>query len=385
LGFQHFTVRAIPPLVAQNQYRAVTGLVIYAFSVTSGLALLAMLTVSIFFEYVQPYTDPAMTNAIVAAGLLFLPLTINQVRQGVQRGLGRPLDAQLPDFVIQPMFFIILISLTAALDSQLDAVRAIKLTLISSLIGLGIGIYFLASSARGRFHWPPKFMPLSWIFQAGSSFYLFAATAVMSATDLLMLGYLSDAQETGIYGVAVRFHALMLLPSLAVSAVLSHEVSRMNSLGMKTELEIMARRSATSAAYIALAIAVCSTIATFHLEKIFGADFRIAALPILILVWSRAAETMLGQPGVILANATFVGPCGMIVTFATCLNVVLNILLIPRSGATGAAIATAIAHVVMVILFTVLTRLKVGIVTLPYVKLPLFLLAAYRRNRDGDV
>jgi O-antigen/teichoic acid export membrane protein len=94
---------------------------------------------------------------------------------------------------------------------------------------------------------------------------------------------------------------------------------------------------------------------------------------------------MLGQPGVILANATFVGPCGMIVTFATCLNVVLNILLIPRSGATGAAIATAIAHVVMVILFTVLTRLKVGIVTLPYVKLPLFLLAAYRRNRDGDV
>ncbi len=369
LGFQHFTVRAIPSLLVGCELHAVTGLVIFALGFTGGLALLAVLLTAPVVTRFDIFPDPAMGSAILAAGLLLVPVTINQVRQGVLRGLGRPLAAQFPEFVLQPVLFIALIGTTAALGWRLDAVSMIELMLLSTVVCVIVGFGLLASSLRGRFLWPPFFSPLSWLSQAGSSFYLFAASTVMSATDLLMLGHLSNAEETGIYGVAARFYLLMLLPSLATSSTLSHEVSRLYAAGQRGELEATVRQSASYAAAMAIVIGLACTLATFHLGTIFGVEFEAAAAPIIILVWSRAVECLLGQPAVVLANTTFVGLAGAVVTGAAVLNVILNALLIPRFGASGAATATAIANVAMSAVFVILTLWKPKVVSLPFIRL----------------
>ena len=205
----------------------------------------------------------------------------------------------------------------------------------------------------------------------------------MSSTDLLMLGHLSNAEETGIYGVAARFYMLMMLPSLATSSTLSHEISRLYAGGQRAELEATARRSATYAAFMAVVVALICTMATFHLKAIFGAEFQAAALPILILVWARAAESMLGQPGVILANTSFVGLTGAVVTFATGLNIILNALLIPQYGATGAAIATATAHSLMAAIITALTLWKTKVVSLPLVRSQLLQVQPSGSDHEG--
>ena len=369
LGFQHFTVRAIPSLVVGGHLRAVTGLIIFAVGVTTGLALFAMLLTPIIVERFNLFSDPAMELAILAAGFLFLPVTINQVRQGILRGLGRPLSAQFPEFVLQPVLFIALIVLAAVFGSRLDAVRVIELMLIASGICVVAGICLLVPSINGKSEWPPVFTPVSWLSQAGSSFYLFAAATVMSATDLLMLGHLSNAQETGIYGVAARFYMLMMLPSLATSSILSHEVSRLYAAGQRSELEATVRRTAGYAAIVSAAIALVCTLATFYLGAIFGVEFEAAAVPILILVWSRAVECLLGQPAVILANTTFVGLAGAVVTGAAVLNAILNALLIPQFGASGAATATATAHVAMSAVFVALALWKPKVMSLPFFQL----------------
>lgn len=372
LGFQHFTVRAIPPLVAEGRLHAVAGLIIFAASLTGSLALLAMLLAPIVIKRLQLFPDPAMEAAVLAVGLYFLPVTINQLRQGVLRGLGQPLGAQLPELILQPTIFVALIGAATALGWRLDTIRAIELMLLSVVICLCVGIWFLARSLKGNLLWPPAFFPLSWLLQAGKSCYLFAAVTVMSATDILMLGHLSNAEETGVYGVAARFYLLMFLPSLATSSSLSHEISRLYRGEQKAELEATVRRSATYAAFLAVLLALVCTIATFRLGPIFGAEFEVAALPILILVWSRAAEALLGQPGVILANTAFVGLTGGGVTFAIALNFALNALLIPKFGATGAAIATATAHLIMASIFAALTLWKAKIVSLPSIRMQFF-------------
>jgi O-antigen/teichoic acid export membrane protein len=329
-----------------------------------------MLVTPAVVEHLELFSDPDMTSAVVAVGLLFLPVTINQVRQGILRGLGCPLGAQFPELVLQPTFFTALIGLAMLVSWRLDAVRAIELMLLSSAIGVGSGFWLLVPALKRNLRWPPVFFPVSWLTRAGSTFYHFAASTVMSATDLLMLGHLSDAEETGIYGVATRFHLLMMLPSLATSSTLSHEVSRLYALGKRGALEATARRSATYAAFMSIAVALVCTMITFHLGAIFGAEFEAAALPILILVWARSVEVLLGQPGVILANTTFVGISGAVVTIAAGLNVILNALLIPHFGSTGAATATATSHLVLASILTVLTLRKSKVVSLPFFRLP---------------
>ena len=145
LGFQHFTVRAIPPLVADGKHRTVLGLVIFAGGVTASLALLAMLLTPAVVAHLRLFSDPAMQSAIVAAGVLFLPMTINQVRQGVLRGLGRPLGAQFPELVLQPTLFIALVGIATTLGWRLDAIRTIELQLLAAIVCIGVGFGYLRS------------------------------------------------------------------------------------------------------------------------------------------------------------------------------------------------------------------------------------------------
>ena len=365
LGFQHYAVRAIPPMLVAGRPPAVIGFILASAALTGCLALAATLAAPTLVSMLVFSPDPRLEAALVVAAVLLVPTTLNQLRSGILRGLGQPVAGQLPELVLQPTLLLGLVGAAWLVGTGLDAVTALRLAFVAAIASLALGLLPLVRALRTLGWARPVFQGRPWMVGAVKSSFLFAAGTVMAATDTVMLGQLSSAAETGLYGVAARFFQLMYLPALAASAALAHEASRLHAAGRMLELSALARTTATRTALLALVFAGGCTLVAFHLGAIFGPDFAAAKGAVLILVWARAAEAVFGHPGAILANTAFAGLTAVLFAAAACGNIALNALLIPSFGAEGAAVATGLSHFLLTAAVFAATYLKLGVLSLP--------------------
>lgn len=370
LGFHHFCVRAFPPMLHDRRYGAARGLVLTALALTGTVAIALTLGVPALADVLLLSPDPRLEGALVAGALLLLPLTLNQLRAGLLRGLSRPILAQIPEQMLQPLLLLLMIGAVAwaygvPTGGGLDAADALRLAAIAAYVSLVFGA---VPAVRALCALPGDRLvlkPVQWLVEAGKSTFLFAAGVVMASTDVVMLGALSTAEQTGLYGVAARFFLLMHLPALAASATLSHEAARLKAAGQFLELSFLVRRTATRTALTAIGLAALCTLPALGPGLLFGPGFAAATVPMLILIWSRVGEAVFGHPASVLANAGGVGRAGTMVALGALVNALLNFVLIPRMGAVGAALATAVTHLVLTAAMAWTVWCRFGVVCLP--------------------
>lgn len=162
--------------------------------------------------------------------------------------------------------------------------------------------------------------------------------------DQVMLGAMSGDEEVGIYSVAVRLAELwyfipwVLISSTLPSIIQGAEHSEAMLLGRMQRLY-------NSVSIISYAIAIpVSLLATPVVRLLYGEAYIGAAPVLMILVWT-IHFTSLGM-----ARSSFLVAKNWnrlhlaTVALGAIVNVILNLWLIPRWGAIGAAVATVIAY-----------------------------------------
>ncbi len=175
--------------------------------------------------------------------------------------------------------------------------------------------------------------------------------------DFALVGGLVGPSALGIYAIASRFAELLRLPNLAVSYVLYPSYARDNEDVAATKARKMMRRTG----WVPLALAIPIGIAaTFLLAPVYGEQFRQAVGPTWVLLVGLSGGGLAavatahllgaGRPGL---NSLGQG-VGLVVT------VVLDLLLIPRLGVMGAAIASCFAYLTataaLLVFFRFITR-----------------------------
>src|SRR5438067_2319007 len=167
-----------------------------------------------------------------------------------------------------------------------------------------------------------------------------------SYVDGVMLGVMRGNVETGYYAAAYRtYEGMSYLPSI-IAAVLT---PRLADLFVRDRREHRRLALGGFGAAIGLAVLVgglAYTLATPLLALLFGGEFRAAAEPFRILciglplvfgIWILHAITMSVNRERLLAQTAVVG---------LAVNVGLNLYVIPRMGADGAALATVVGELV---------------------------------------
>jgi PST family polysaccharide transporter len=171
----------------------------------------------------------------------------------------------------------------------------------------------------------------------------FAATAVYLRIDQVMLHSMASDKVLGHYVAAVRVSELFeLLPSAFVSSLFPLLcISVSDPARFRRHLDLGYRYMVLAAA--ALAVFFCvGARPLVHLG--YGAQYSASAPLLAVLIWSEIPiffGTMLGN-SLIAANLQrfFLWPTAL----GAAVNVALNIYLIPRWGAMGAAWATVAAY-----------------------------------------
>ncbi|MCZ4285706.1 oligosaccharide flippase family protein [Marinobacter salarius] len=189
---------------------------------------------------------------------------------------------------------------------------------------------------------------------------------VMLYTDIVFLSTFSNVETVGGYSVGQKLSAGMAIFLSSVNAVFGKRFAenfrQRNTMGIERDLHV------STAVLFALSSISLIIVAFFSSEimGLWGKDFERFGVIFLILIIGQFFNTATGSVGLLLIMGGKRLLVAKITATSAVLNIVLNLVLVPAFGGTGAAIATAISLIVLNMLFVFYVRKDFGVYPLSF-------------------
>jgi O-antigen/teichoic acid export membrane protein len=194
-------------------------------------------------------------------------------------------------------------------------------------------------------------------------------TLMLGWTDVLILGIWRDAAEVGIYGIAMRVALLTAFVLSAINVVVAPQFAALHAEGNTAALRRLAQQSAFWTLVAAAPAILVLVLVPDLILQIFGPQFSDGTGPLRILALGQLVNVATGSVGVLLVMTGHEKLMRNIVAASAALNLLGNLVLVPRYGAIGAATSTAFSLAFMNIVSWLMVRKKLHIDVLDYAAL----------------
>lgn len=189
------------------------------------------------------------------------------------------------------------------------------------------------------------------------SVVLFALFISIKHFDILLIQYFRGSSSTGYYKAALNLAEFVWFVPRIVQTTLLHSTSEMWSEGKQEAItEISSKVTRYSLLFTLLLIIGLGSLAEPTVLLYYGPEFESAVLPLMILL-PGAMGFAVARP--ILAIGQGKGNFRYLIYAtgsASIINFLLNIVLIPRFGIVGAAIATSVGYFSMLVFHVISAR-----------------------------
>ncbi len=348
IGLPQLLVRETAKALLNEDWPLINGLWWWATRFVVLFSLFLLLVGCVILWQAQDLVEPHR-HAALLAGLLLIPLiALNNLRDAALRGLQHVVLGQLSERIIRPGFFIILVLFAAWLmrPDTLTPQNAMLLHTVAATFSFIIGGRLLwKAKPRGmQIVQQRKTAPSAWRHAALPLALVSGLQLFNSYADILVLGVFRNDTEVGIYRVVVQMGGLVVFGLSAVNLVLHPHFARLYAQNDNAKLQ----RLVTVSARIILACALPPVLLFLFfgaplLSCIFGAEYEGGAAPLSILAIGQLFNAGCGSVGALLNMTGHEKDTMWGMTIAALAGVVLNLLLIPHFGMTGAATATAVS------------------------------------------
>lgn len=348
LSFPLALIRFVPENLAAGRTDLARGAIQLAFGITVAMALL--LTAVVFAAAISGAIElpgdtrrtAFMAAALLVPGVLLLDLA------GLLTALKRAAASEILVNVARPLLLMAaLLALWLAGSGSPRASTVIAIYLGASLVILPLcAISCARALPPGFWRTAPAYETRAWLRLAGGFMVVGVASAVYERIDLLVMGWTASAEQIAVYAVAARFGQTVVVAANAATAVMApYLVERVADLrgGRVAEVQRLVGGTARTSFLVSLGALAAFALAGPWLLKLFGPVYAHAYVPLLIIAAGQTLAALFGPAAVVaaLAGVPRIPVIAMVV--GTTLNAAINLLLVPRLGATGAAIATASA------------------------------------------
>lgn len=170
-------------------------------------------------------------------------------------------------------------------------------------------------------------------------------TFFIGKSGVIMLGIYSSEAEVGYYSIAVSLSTLTVFTLQAVNSMSASKFSELyHSSNMTDELFYVAKKSAKLIFWTTIPILLCLVVLGKPIiSLLYGQSFSVAYPALLILTIGQFVNAASGSTGMFMNMTGHQIALRNIMAAAAVLNVLLNVLLTPSYGMTGAAIAGMIS------------------------------------------
>lgn len=330
LGLSHILVREI----ALNRSQAAR-LLFNALIVTSGLAGLAWLLLALIAAF-SNYPN-ALRPLITLMGIAIVGNVVMQTAGSALRGFER-MEVQA---IVSSSLLLAssVIGISLALNGWGLTTQAV-VNVFTALIGAAIMLTVVHR----------RFVRLAWAFdgamcrtllgQAWPVAALIAFDVMLRWIDVLILGQIRGMNEVAVYGAAIKIYDLAMVFVASAAMALFPALSIRWRESVNATWALYAQSLRVFAAF-GLGVAVGITVlAEAIIATLFGGGYQAAVWPLRLLSWAFFFQVAAGPMGMLLITAGHRSNKWVPVIGGIALsNIVFNLLLVPRLGYMGAAVA----------------------------------------------
>ncbi|HEX2215519.1 MAG TPA: lipopolysaccharide biosynthesis protein [Xanthobacteraceae bacterium] len=329
-----------------------------AFAVATGAAVVAALAILLATPVLEHYLVLPLFLAC-----LCLPV---YAFTGVQEGIGRSYNwlhlGMAPPYILRPLLLLLFMAGAYSLGMPLDAASAMLaavgacwLTAVVQLVTLDRRLAKTVPAGAKAYEvrtWLKVSIPIFLV----ESFYL-----LLTYTDILVLKQFHAPQEIAVYHAAAKTLALVAFVSFSVSAAVAHRFTEYHVSGNRERLAEFLAESIRWTFWPSLAGAAVILALGQPLLWLFGPDFLRGYSFMFVLAVGLLARAAIGPVERLLNMLGEQNICAAVYALAFALNLAGCLLLVPRYGGLGAAIATSTALVVESILLFAVTKRRLGL------------------------
>jgi O-antigen/teichoic acid export membrane protein len=341
LGFDLSLVRFVPAYLATRAFALVRGVIQYAWrrvaTVGCGIALTGV-TVILTASGELP---PDLANAFVVGFALVPILALLWICAAVLRGFGGVVSALAPDRMVRDGVLLGLILLASAgMGWSIDAPWAMMATVLGSAAGLGLVILTmrrLRPAAVGAV--APTYDAQKWRRTALPLVVIEAAIALMNRMGVLLLGWMVDTREAGIYALAFNIAFAVVLPRTAVNALLAPAISDLFVRNDHAALRAIVAKAAFWTLVGAACIALPLLVFAEPVLALFGEDFVAGAPALRILLIGQVIAAAAGSQLHLLTMTGRERSAAVQLVVSVAANAAVGAALVSPLGPAGAALA----------------------------------------------
>ena len=337
LGLDKIAIREI--VQSSNSYSTVLGTSFSLMLLMGIVCYLVLLT--IVFQLRPDDATARLIILIISSMLFFQAFDVvsfwydSQVRSKfyiIPRAIG---------FIIGSAIKIVLL-LTNASSIKIAMAISFEIFLVATLM-----LFVYNAESRSISNWKLDFNKAKSLLSDSWPLILAALSAILYARiDQVMIGYMIDDATVAYYTVAVRMAEFWYFIPTAIIASVTPALIRSNIQSK----ELYNRRITLLYELLILLAIIAGLFFTFFGNTIityfFGIDYVDSARVLTIYIWSGIAVVLGGISGQYLVNENYTKISFYRTLIGAIVNIVLNLVLIPEYGSSGAAVASFISFFV---------------------------------------
>ena len=340
-------VRFIPAYIREGAWGKVLGM-----RIGVGLLVFAIATVVAIGGCVVVHLlgskQPPMWRRTFYVGFALLPILTQLQQSGaLHRAFKRPMVTGMYSTVARPAILMAAIGIMAYLVHPLDATWAAAANVVSALVALAASAWHMSRAwpADGRGA-AAQYDIRRWAVVGSQMSLLSIIIVAGNWLDVLVLGAVMGTGDVGPYYAALRMANFALFAQQAVNVVLAPMIAERYDAGDLPGLQGIAGQAARLGFSGAVAIGIFFAVTGKWLLGLFGHGFEGVYTPLLLLLCGYCVSMSFGEVGFMMSMTKYQKQASVFVAIGITTNLVAAAILVPRLGATGAAIGSVLSRVV---------------------------------------
>jgi len=285
----------------------------------------------------------AALHALWIAMILLPVWAVLLLQSSAMQGLRHVVVAQIPEQVVGPALFLLLIIASWLAGGLIDSPQGIvALELATTAIALMVSMTMLRGLLPSRVGAAsPVFETRAWVLAAIPLAIGRGMITLNNQVDTLMLGAIAEVGAVGVFSVALAGTQMITMILLSVNTALAPNLAQLHAEGDRRRMQFVLTQAALFMLLAALPLTVFFVVWGKWFLALFGAEFKAGYAALVIVALGQHFSLASGSVGMVLMmtgheRAAMWGPAA-----GVALHIALNALLIPRWGIDGAAVGRA--------------------------------------------
>jgi O-antigen/teichoic acid export membrane protein len=281
---------------------------------------------------------------------------------GVARSYNWINLALLPAYVVRPLLLIAGVIGLRVAGFELNPTRV--LAVLAAAAWISVVVQMVQFDRRLRVivpAGPKQFETRRWLATALPMIFVWGLYTLLTSTDVLVLKHFRPANEVAHYFAAAKVLALVSMVYFAVAASAAHRFTTYHVAGDRDGLAAFAASTVRWVFWLSLLLSAGILLLGWPILMLFGKDF-VSGYPVMaILTVGMLARASIGPAERLLSMIGYQRACAFVYAAAFAFNLGTCLLLAPRYGAIGAAVATAGGFVIESILLFAIAKRGLGL------------------------